>query len=317
MSKSVLILAEENDTHARVIAATLWKEHRLQSFIWSFTRFPQAKLNFGLTNGGGLETISSTFLPGNQQIHSIWWRRPGEPTIAEDIKDANTRRFVRAEAEQFLIGILESFGAPIINSPRHQRSAARKPLQLSSAIKAGLKIPRTLMSNDPDQIRKFWLDLEGKCVYKAFSSPPWTAIETRRLTHDDLKEIESTRLSPIIVQEEIERACDVRVNVFAEEIFACKVEPKHPIAEVDSRLDVTAVWEPLTLPGHVANSVRVLMNLLKLDYGCIDMRQRPNGDFFFFEINPAGQFLFAEIDTGQPLSSAMAQLLLQGSRFLP
>jgi hypothetical protein len=61
--------------------------------------------------------------------------------------------------------------------------------------------------------------------------------------------------------------------------------------------------------------VAILMTTLQLDYGCIDMRQQPDGEYVFFEINPAGQFLFAEIDTSEPLSAAMARLLVEGSRF--
>jgi hypothetical protein len=67
---------------------------------------------------------------------------------------------------------------------------------------------------------------------------------------------------PIIVQEEIERVCDLRVNIFGSELFACKVEPKHPIAKVDSSFDVTAVWEPVMLP--LAHKLHTLMELLKL-----------------------------------------------------
>jgi glutathione synthase/RimK-type ligase-like ATP-grasp enzyme len=316
MPGTVLILADEDDAHARVVAARLLQEYQLESVLWSFARFPRdERMSFRLANGSGLQACGPIFAPQVSQIHSVWWRRPGSATISTDVKDEDARRFVRSEAAQFLSGVLESIGVPIINNPRHQRSASQKPLQLKSAISVGLNIPKTLLSNDPDQIRNFWSELGGRCIYKAFTSPPWTALDTRRMTRDDLDKLHSAALSPIIVQEEIQRACDVRVNIFASQVFACKVQPKHPIAAVDSRLDVTAIWEPLLLPPDVADKLRALLVLLKLDYGCIDMRQQPDGEFVFLEINPAGQFLFAEIDSGQPLSQAMARLLFEGSRF--
>jgi glutathione synthase/RimK-type ligase-like ATP-grasp enzyme len=122
----------------------------------------------------------------------------------------------------------------------------------------------------------------------------------------------SAALSPIIVQEEVERSCDVRVNIFGDELFACRVEPRHAVAEIDSRFDITAVWEPCELPDEIRRPLFRLMASLGLDYGCIDMRQDPSGELVFFEINPAGQFLFAEVDTAQPLSDAMARLLAEG-----
>ena len=39
------------------------------------------------------------------------------------------------------------------------------------------------------------------------------------------------------------------------------------------------------------------------------LRQGPDGDYVFLEVNPAGQWLFIELETGQPVSAAVARLL--------
>ena len=57
--------------------------------------------------------------------------------------------------------------------------------------------------------------------------------------------------------------------------------------------------------------MQALLRALRLQYGCIDMRRQPDGGYRFFEVNPSGQFLFAEIDTGQPLLRALAQVLIR------
>jgi|SRR3990172_10159731 len=314
MPGTVLILADDDDLHARVVGARLWQDHGVKSAVWSFARFPRdERLSFALASGRGL-TPCGPWLPDLDAIRSVWWRRPGNVSLSPEMTDDGVRRFARAEAELFLGGVFDALGVPIINAPRHQRAAARKPLQLHAAEAVGLTIPQTLLSNDPDQIRTFWSSLDGRVVYKAFSSPSWTALDTRRMTREDLDSLSSATLAPIIVQEEVPRAYDLRVNIFGAELFAAKVETTHPIAAVDSRFDVTAVWQPATIPPVVASKLHALMTRLKLDYGCIDMRRRPDGEYVFLEINPAGQFLFAEIDTSEPLSAAMAQLLIQGSR---
>jgi hypothetical protein len=41
----------------------------------------------------------------------------------------------------------------------------------------------------------------------------------------------------------------------------------------------------------------------------VDLRLTPNGEYVFFEVNPSGQFLFLEIDTGLPISAAVASYL--------
>lgn len=52
------------------------------------------------------------------------------------------------------------------------------------------------------------------------------------------------------------------------------------------------------------------MKRLRLHYGCIDLRLKPDGTYVFFEINPSGQFLFVEDDTHQPLCESMEELLV-------
>jgi glutathione synthase/RimK-type ligase-like ATP-grasp enzyme len=312
VTATVLILGDDHDAHSRVVAACLWRRHRLASQCWSFAQFPAERLSFVLENGGDYRSVGAELLELDR-LHAIWWRRPGIPVVSEEIRDERVRRYARAEAEHFLTGIFQSLGVPIVNDPHRQHAASRKPLQLKVAADVGLKVPRTLLSNDPEQIRAFWSDLEGRCIYKAFASPSWIAVETRRMTAEDVKSLASAALSPIIVQEEVERSCDVRVNIFGDELFACCVEPRHAVAEIDSRFDITAVWEPCELPDEIKRALFRLMATLGLDYGCIDLRQDPSGELVFFEINPAGQFLFAEVDTAQPLSDAMARLLAEGS----
>jgi glutathione synthase/RimK-type ligase-like ATP-grasp enzyme len=67
--------------------------------------------------------------------------------------------------------------------------------------------------------------------------------------------------------------------------------------------------EAHSLPGDVESSVRDLVRRLGLVYGAIDMRLTPDGRYVFLEVNPAGQWLFIEGRTGQPITSAVARTL--------
>ncbi len=312
MRDTVLIMADDADMHASVVAARLAQNYATNCVRWSFSRFPQNdRLVYTVNGTDGLRVTGSDGVFDLERLRAIWWRRPGRPLVSPEIEPDRVRRFASSECEHFLLGVFDSMGIPSINHPHRQKVAARKPYQLKAALDAGLRVPKTLMTNDSDEIRKFWSDLDGRCVYKAFSSPPWTALETRMMTAADIESLDAVALAPIIVQEKIERDCDVRINIFGDQVFAAKVEPRHPIAEVDSRFDITAIWEPITLPSEIQAKVILLLSVLGLEYGCVDMRRQPDGDFVFFEINPAGQFLFAEIDTEQPLSDAMAGLLFR------
>ena len=73
--------------------------------------------------------------------------------------------------------------------------------------------------------------------------------------------------------------------------------------------------KPMTEYAHgpimpsVEDRLRVMMRRMGLRYGAVDLRRSPEGDYVFLEINPAGQWLFIELATGQPISAALAELL--------
>ena len=54
-----------------------------------------------------------------------------------------------------------------------------------------------------------------------------------------------------------------------------------------------------------------LVRLLGLRYGAVDLGAGPTASYVFLEVNPAGQWLFVELATGQPVSAALAGLLHQ------
>lgn len=52
------------------------------------------------------------------------------------------------------------------------------------------------------------------------------------------------------------------------------------------------------------------MDRLGLIYGAIDIRRTAKGEHFFLEINPAGQYLWVEIDTKMKISDKIAKELI-------
>ncbi len=52
------------------------------------------------------------------------------------------------------------------------------------------------------------------------------------------------------------------------------------------------------------------MDKLGLVFGTIDLKLADSGERVFLEVNPQGQFLYIEIQTGLPISNALAELLI-------
>jgi glutathione synthase/RimK-type ligase-like ATP-grasp enzyme len=250
-----------------------------------------------------------------QTLRSIWWRRVGNYRIDPRVTDPNIRRFCFNECEALFRGMLSSLSVHMVNRVDAEKSANHKLTQLSLAATLGLRVPKTIMSNDADEVRAFWEETGPRCIYKAFTPPTWRMAETRTLTSDDLEDFDKIRHAPIIVQEMIEKKKDVRVNIFGNRVFAAEVTTTHPEATLDWRLDLAATWSQHALPDSLSKKLIQFLRMLGLHYGCFDLRQEPSGEYVFLEVNPSGQFLFVEVDTGQPLLRAMAELLLSPSSF--
>ncbi|MEZ4456069.1 MAG: hypothetical protein R2882_05895 [Gemmatimonadales bacterium] len=80
---------------------------------------------------------------------------------------------------------------------------------------------------------------------------------------------------------------------------------------MDVRLN-NVPYRPHELPLEVQERILLLMRRLGLEYGAIDFRLTPEGEYVFLEINPAGQFLYIEQATGLPIAAALAGHLARG-----
>ena len=105
---------------------------------------------------------------------------------------------------------------------------------------------------------------------------------------------------------------DLRVTIIGDEIFAATVDLRDLEYDVDVRMNLNAKHVAHDLPDDIADKLRGLMRRLGLVYGAIDLRLTGDGRYVFLEINPAGQFLYVEEQTGQPLAAALAARLAAG-----
>ena len=103
---------------------------------------------------------------------------------------------------------------------------------------------------------------------------------------------------------------DLRVTVVGDELFAAAIHSQ------ESEYPSTSGWTWATRGSRLPTCQRTsledvdLMGRLGIVYGAIDLRRMPDGRHVFLEINPAGQWLFVEAVTGQPIAAALARLLL-------
>lgn len=313
-SGSVLIISSERDEHAGAVATQLTGlgvEHHLLDLA----QFPET---IGLVLRYANGASPSALLRGVNgadidlaRVRAVWYRRPQPFGIPASLSRPSHRTFAYSESHEAIAGLWQTLDVFWMNHPTRDEVAARKAYQLGVASSCGLEIPATLISNDPSEVGRFLAERGSNgTIYKSFSATQQEWRETRLVRDEELAVLDQVRHAPVIFQEYVPARFDLRVTVVGDQIFAAAIHSQDTQYHVDFRIDMNrAKVEAHELPTGVASRLVEFMRRLGLVYGAIDMRLTPDGRYVFLEVNPAGQWLFIEGRTGQPISAAVAQTL--------
>ncbi|HBL28754.1 MAG TPA: hypothetical protein DD490_18115 [Acidobacteria bacterium] len=325
----VLILTNPEDYHAAVISEGLRRKGVPHS-QWYSTDFPthqtatfrlDARQVHGELAGPGIGLDFAT------RPEVVWQRRPGRPVVPGVVAEAD-QKFSYRECSAFVASVREFLGegAFWVNSPAAAARANLKLRQLRSAIAAGFKIPATLLSNDPVQVRAF-LREHSRAIYKTFFPFSWQTDEgyatsfCSMISLADLPDDPLVRAVPGIYQTALPKAYELRVTAFGDHLVAARLDSQAvESAQADWRAATASVpIEPATLPEAVARASRALMADLGIVFGCFDLVVTPAGDYYFLEVNEMGAFLWLENECPDLLlTNTFCEFLRQGhSSFNP
>jgi glutathione synthase/RimK-type ligase-like ATP-grasp enzyme len=243
-------------------------------------------------------------------VEAIILRRPSIPNLHED---EAKNRFLSREILFGLRAFLEATSAIWMNHPDSNSVASSKPRNLWLASSLGLKVPQTFLSSDPIEIST-WLKGQKKSVIKAIS---YGLIEgknsaemafTQRIPKSFNVDENIIPGVPIFLQEEIEKEADIRVTIVGNKVFSAILVQEGD--QIDWRVRGSdAKWEPYKLPKSICNACTKLCNELQLEFAAIDLVKSISGDYFFLELNPSGQWVWIEEETGLPISDAIVDRL--------
>ncbi len=225
--------------------------------------------------------------------------RPQLPSL--DPADAAA---LRAEGDLSLMALLEDLECPVVNRIGGGLSNNSKPYQAFVISRTGLSVPPTLVTSDPAAARAFHVE-HGEVIYKSASG---IRSIVRRLGPDHLARLDLLRDGPAQFQAFVP-GHNVRVHTVGDRVFATRIESEavdYRYAHLDG---LTARLEPVALPATVEAACLRLAHAFDLLFAGIDLKETREGKFFCFEVNPCPGFLYYERHTGQPISTALAELL--------
>ncbi|MER7282172.1 hypothetical protein ABT369_47865 [Dactylosporangium sp. NPDC000244] len=241
----------------------------------------------------------------------VWSRRPGQREVDARVVDHRLVTFVQHQWQHGFHGAVAATGCRIVNDPQRERRAQYKPWQLAVAAASGLRVPRTLVTNAPGKAEAFRAELARlghRTIFKPLTPLLFHLGETREFT-EGLATGETLELAPVIFQQCVERGVDLRLFVVGDRVVPAAVRSRHDEL-IDWRVDPDAAYEPAELPPATLRSVAAAVAAMGLDTASVDLRLDDRGDLYFFEANPAGQFLMLEPPLQVNLSRILAEHLI-------
>jgi hypothetical protein len=317
----ILILTEPGDVHADRVEQRL-RERGLQMIRIDPEDFPvRMGLSVSFSAEGEprivLRTDSATF--DMAEIAAVWYRRPNPPMPHPELEDDLVRRFVEEECLLFVRDVLSLLDCPWVPAERSVLQRAHlKALQLKVAGTLGFELPPTLITNRPEDFLDFYREHGGNIVSKlaetafgkTFSATCWRYTEP--VSTRDVGYSRAIRYCPTIFQAYVPKRLELRITVVGREAFAAEIHSqqvnhtRHDWRRYDFHETLYRVHE---LPPDIRRCCVRLVEELGLSYGTIDMVLTPDERYVFLEINPNGQYLWIEDETGLPISDSICDLL--------
>jgi hypothetical protein len=221
------------------------------------------------------------------------------PVLGADLESASC-----AERQAGLSALWEHLPCPVVNRMAGGFSNHSKPYQLAVIREAGLAIPRTLVTSDPDSAAAFAAS-GSRVIFKSLSG---VRSVVRCVEAGDLRGSRtyatvrrSSRASPAAAVHTVDAA-----------VFATRVRSDAVDYRYAEKQGASIDMEPTTLPLAVERACLRIARVLRLTLAGIDLKETPYGRGYCFEVNPVPMFAYYEQHTGQPISAAIADVLRRG-----
>ncbi|MEV0230791.1 MvdC/MvdD family ATP grasp protein [Nonomuraea sp. NPDC050786] len=315
-----MIISSRHDASVAAILPKL-RDRGVPLLWWDEADYPQnSVLTTGYHDGRWRQTLT---YQGEQhdlsKVTVAWYRRPGRPS-APAVQDPSQRTFAEYVAGIALTGAYDLMtGALWMPArPAHVLAVDNKLLHLHHAVRLGLTVTDTVVTNDPGELVPAWHRAGGRLVTKSLEYRTFTVdgeyghLYTTTVPRRRLSGRHRLRHAPSMLQPNVPKAYELRVTVVGEQVFAARIDSQASrLTAVDWRHydDPNVGYSAYDLPVPVGERCVRLVAELGLSFGALDFIVTPDGQYVFLELNVNGQWAFVETLTGLPIGDAIADWL--------
>ena len=236
------------------------------------------------------------------------------------IKSGFAQKFAREQWKSAIQILKGCFSCKWINDPDQIVLASDRAEQLSVASAVGFDIPATIITNDPSEAKTFYLTHDAKIVVKALThhmvrdAGKYFSMYTHFVVPKDVKSFVDLAHAPCVLQEWIPRKSELRVTVIGDQVFAAQIDlprTKSPLADIHRGFTKKLTKKPVRLKKAIRNKCVTLVRKLGLLYGAIDFMIKDGGRMVFLEVNPIGDWVWLENETGLRITEGIADFIEQ------
>jgi glutathione synthase/RimK-type ligase-like ATP-grasp enzyme len=312
MEPQPLILAGDKDPHVEAVMSRLASKGVAPKHI-NKSNLTES----GFTLSPTANTITCENLLG---ITSVWYRRLLPLILPDDMQD-KWRKWCEQEFTQALLGALLRLNVYWVSDPFNIKKASLKALQLQVARVIGkFQVPDYIITSNPDVAKSFVVNTCNKqAVIKCLGRPvvfEKTSVSTfftNKIDNTEHEEWSRLKYAPCIFQRLVKKVTEIRVTVVGRQVFAAAIEINDSIEDVDYRKvdPYTFKHRAIKLPDPIRRGCLAICRYYGLRFAAFDLILDREGNYYFLEINPNGQWLWIEELTGMPISMAIADELCQ------
>ncbi|MEC3905985.1 hypothetical protein VOI54_03035 [Tamlana sp. 2201CG12-4] len=246
---------------------------------------------------------------------SIWFRRTKPPNFP--FANDNEKSFFTKDFRAFLNNLWASLKIENwISHPKDIYNAENKLYQLKLAKKIGFTTPKTIVSTDKKEIEFFYRESNGQIIIKPLFGGRYydegkpKLVFTNKVKKEHILNNTDFVSFPMVFQEEIIKKYELRVTIVNGKVFTAKIDSQSSnITKLDWRKD-RMKFTKYDLPNEISEKCKKIVGEMNLKFGAIDLI-KTESDYIFLEINPNGQWVWIENDTGLKISDEIINYLIK------
>ncbi len=274
-----------------------------------------------------VKQISKSYIKQNDKtiffkdIKIVWFRKFGFLKTYEDEfgKNSDLVKYLYSE-----FNVLKNIIFDLLKEKEWLFNKINMPTKLKVleiADKNKLKIPETLITSSKKVLSIFLETNDNSILSKSLGEGKKIefggeifSFYTKRINSI---EVVDNKFSPSIFQKYIDKIYELRIFYLDGDFFSMVIFSQSNPKTIDDFRNYDNQnpnrYEPYNLPKIIEVKLDKMMRELGLNTGSIDMIKAKDGNYYFLEVNPSGQFGMTSVPCNYPLHELVANYLISKS----